>query len=141
MSTSIRNRLLFSTPNAIFIAVLVVGAVAAAIVGDWFYTVVLVAVGAGVSIAAIHARRPDSRDVARVNALEYHDERDRRIAQLGFASVGIAALILFAIEFVAVIVLAGPLDWAPAVQMLSAWHLVLLCVVWAVANSVAARRG
>lgn len=141
MSTPSKNRLPVSTTNAVLAVVFLAGAVVTAISGSWYEASLLAAVGIAVLASAIYARRPNSSDITRVNAIEYRDERDRRIAQLGFSAVGVAALIVSAIEFVAVTVLVGPLDWPPAVQLLPAGQLVLLCIVWAVANWVAARRG
>lgn len=141
MSTSSKNRLPISTVNAVLVGVLLVGAVVTAIAGSWYEAGLLAAVGIAGLAMAIYARRPGSRDITRVNAIEYRDERDKRIAQVGFSAVGVAALIVSAIEFVAVTVLAGPRDWPPVVQLLPTGQLVLLCVVWTVANSVAARRG
>lgn len=140
MSTN-KSRLPVSTVNAVLAGVFLVGAVVMAIAGSWFEAGLLAAVGIAGLIMALYARRPGSRDITRVNAIEYRDERDRRIAQTGFLVVGVAALIVSAIGFVAVTVLAGPLGWPSLLQLPSAAQLVLLCVVWAVANSVAARRG
>ncbi|WP_150307561.1 hypothetical protein [Planctomonas psychrotolerans] len=129
-----------STTNVVLVAVLLAGAVVTALDGSWRGTVLLAALGIMVLATAIYARRPNSRDITRVNAIEYRDERDKRIAQVGFSVVGVVALILSAIEFVAVTALTGPLDWPPAMQLLPAAQLFLLSLVWAVANSVSARR-
>lgn len=141
MSTPSKNRLPVSSVNAVLMGVFLAGAVVTAVAGSWYEAGLLAAVGIAVVAMAIYARRPGSRDITRVNAIEYRDERDKRIARVGFSAVGVAALVISAIEFVAITVLVGPRDWPPAVQLLPAGQLVLLCVVWAVANSVAARRG
>ncbi len=108
--------------------------------GSWSEAGLLAAVGIAVLVMALHARRPNCGDITRVNAIEYRDERDRLLAQHGFSAVGVAALIVSAIEFVAITVLAGPLGWPPAIELLPASQLVLLCIVWATANSIAVRR-
>ena len=141
MSTPTRNPLPVSPTNAVLAAVFLTGAVVTAVSGNWYQAGLLAAVGIAGLAMAVYARRPDSRDITRVNAIEYRDERDKRIAQLGFSAVGVAALIVSAIGFVTVTVLGGPLEWPAAVQMLLAVQLVLLCVIWAAANSIAARRG
>lgn len=89
-----------------------------AIIGSWSGAGLLAAVGIAVLVMALHARRPNSGDITRVNAIEYRDERDRLLAQYGFSAVGVAALIVSAIEFVAVTVLADLLGWHPAIQLL-----------------------
>jgi hypothetical protein len=76
----------------------------------------------------------------RVNAIEYRDERDRRIAQIGFSAVGAAALIVSMGGFITTVVAVNIHNWPPAVGLLLAGQLLVLCIVWAVANSIAARR-
>ncbi|HVL84371.1 MAG TPA: hypothetical protein VM367_08840 [Pseudonocardia sp.] len=141
MSTPSRSRLPVSTTNAVLLNVCLAGGVVTAIVGRWLEAGLLAAVGLAVLAMAIYARRPNSRDITRVNAIEYRDERDKRIAQVGFSVVGVVALVVSVIEFVAVTVLVDNRDWPPAVQLLPVGQLLLLCVVWGVANSIAARRG
>ena len=140
MSTPSKNRLPVSTVNAVLVGVLLAGAVVTAFAGSWFQAGLLAAVGLAVLVMAIYARRPSSRDITRVNAIEYRDERDKHIAQVGLSAVGIAALILSVIEFVAVAILTSQRDWPPVLQLLLAGQVVLLALVWSVANSVAARR-
>lgn len=140
MSTSTKSALPVSPTNAALVAVFLLGAVVTAVAGSWFDAALLAAVGLAGLGSALYARRPGSRDVTRVNALEYRDERDRAIAQTGFSAVGIAALVVSAIEFVAVAALAEARDWPPAVELAPAAQLVLLCIVWGVANTVAAKR-
>jgi hypothetical protein len=139
MSTS--SRLQVSAPNAVLVTVFLLGSVPVAVSGNWFEAVLLVAVAVFGYGAALHARRPDSRDIARVNAIEYRDERDRSIARAGFSVVGVVALVLSVVELVVTVVLVAAQDWPPAVQLAPAAQLVLLCAVWGTANSVAARRG
>lgn len=140
MSMPSSSRLPVSTANAVLLGVLLVGAVVTAAVGGWYEAGLLVAVAVAVFAMAVYARRLDSRDVTRVNAIEYRDERDKHIAQVGFSVVGIVALIVSAIEFAATTVLTTVRDWPPSLQLVTAGQLVLLCLVWVVANSVAARR-
>lgn len=108
-------------------------AIATALTHNWFNAIVFVCAGIAGLSAALYARRPDSRDITRLNAIEYRDERDRILAKQGFAAVGAAALILSAIELVLAIVL-NQLVLPACVQ------LIALCTVWGVANSLAVRR-
>lgn len=140
MSTPSKSRLPVSIPNVVLLAVFLLGAVVTAIAGSWFEAGLLAAVALATFAMALHARRPNSRDVTRVNAIEYRDERDKHIAQVGLSAVGVGALVLSAIEFVTVTVLTEVSDWPPELQLLLTGQLVLLCIVWGVANSVAARR-
>ena len=82
---------------------------------------------------ALYARRPDSRDITRLNAIEYRDERDKSLAAEGFAAVGVAALIIGFVSFI-VMMLTQQMNWFVIGVFLA------LLVVWAAANSVAARR-
>ncbi|WP_245853183.1 DMT family transporter [Blastococcus aggregatus] len=68
---------------------------------------------------AIFARHPSSREITRVNAIEYRDERDKGIAQVGFSVVGVVALVVSAIEFVAVAVLADARDRPPSARLVA----------------------
>jgi MFS family permease len=86
-----------------------------------------------VLIQALVAAQPGVSDSTRVNGLEYRDERDRQLAQRGFAAVGVAALLVSCGTFL-VGTLTGDVDWWTAGQML------VLVVVWGVANRIAVRR-
>lgn len=123
-----------STTNAVLLVVIWGGAVVAAATGHGMGATFLALAGLGGLLGALYARRPGSRDVTRVNAIEYRDERDRRIAQAGFSAVGAAALVVSVVTFVVTTVVAQPYAW------LAALHVLVLCTVWGVANSVAARR-
>ncbi|RBY83241.1 hypothetical protein DQ241_19820 [Blastococcus sp. TF02A-30] len=129
-----------SVPNAVLVTVVVAGAVALGVLGRWFEAWLLAAVSVAAVGSALHARRPGSRDITRVNAIEYRDERDRSIARAGFSVVGAVALVLSVVEFVVIAVVVAARDWPPAVQLVPIGQLLLLCVVWAAANSYAARR-
>jgi hypothetical protein len=128
------GRVPLSRANVVLFAVLAVGLLATLALGLWPQAVML---GVALLIGAVGvamARRPAASDVTRVDALEYRDERDRRIARDGFAIVGAAALALSVGETVVAGVLAPGWVWPAAVQT------VLLAVVWGAANRVAARR-
>ena len=141
MSTSSKRRLPVSTANALLVGVFLLGAVVAASVGRWSEAAVLTVAGLIGLVSAVYARRADASDVTRVNAIEYRDERDKRIAQVGFAAVGAVALVISVVEVVLVVVLGDSYDWVTAAKPVLIGQLVLLCAVWAVANSIAARRG
>lgn len=129
-----KGRLPVSTINVVLLGVFWVGAIAAAITGHRLGAGFLALGGLGALIGALYARRPDSRDITRVNAIEYRDERDKRIAQAGFSVVGVVALVISVIEFVVIAAVADEYMWLPGLQ------LFVLCAVWATANSMAARR-
>jgi hypothetical protein len=139
MSTALEGRLPVSPANAVIVGLFLAGALVTALAGRWGACAVLVAMGAGGFATALYARRPGARDITRVNAIEYRDERDRRIAQAGFSAVGAFALALSLVEFVAVVTVGGSQGWHLA-QLVTAAQVCLLAVVWGVANSVAVRR-
>jgi len=127
------KRLPISTVNIALAGTLFAGAIATALTHNWFAAFVFVVGGAAGLGAALYARRPDSRDITRLNAIEYRDERDRVLAKEGFAAVGAAALILSVIEFVLALVFNQLIGLAAA-------QVVVLCIVWGIANSIAVRR-
>jgi len=127
------KRLPISTVNIALAGTLLAGAIATALAHNWFASFVFVAGGVAGVGAALYARRPSSRDITRLNAIEYRDERDRLLAKQGFAAVGAAALILSFLEFVLALIFDQIVDLAAA-------QVVILCIVWAIANSIAVRR-
>jgi len=142
------SRLPVSTVNAVLVAVFLVGAVVTAVLGNWLGTTLLGVLGIFGLIGALYARRADSRDITRVNAIEYSDERDRTIAQKGFAVVGAVALALSVLQvvlatiFAEVVVQTGVsgLSVETQIPLLPYIQLFILALTWGVANSVAARR-
>jgi len=80
--------------------------------------------------------REDAPDIGRINAIQYRDERDRRLARNGFSTVGAAALIISVIGAV-----AAAISTSIPFQIAAFGQLFLLAVIWGVANSVAVRRG
>lgn len=139
MSTS-RDRLPVSGVNAVLVGGFLLAAAVAALTGRWTPAVILAVAGVVGFSTALHARRHSSGDVTRVNALEYRDERDRQIARDGFAVVGVVALVLSGVAFLVVSMSRDGQEAAPAFQLLVAGQLLVLAVVWAVANYAAARR-
>ena len=98
----------------------------------------------------------------RINAIEYRDERDSRLAGHGFAVVGAWALALSALELVAATIFVGATTLttavdesnvgiaftlsgvglvAAAVEAIAALQLLVLSVVWGIANTRAVKRG
>jgi len=130
-----RRALPVSPVNIVLSLSLVAAGVAQAIAGNLVLAVALVFVAVFAVVAARYARRPESLDIARVNAIEYRDERDRAIARSGFSVVGVAALLLTVVEILAVSFVAPEYGWLPAVQ------IFVLSVVWGVGNKMAADRG
>jgi MFS family permease len=123
-----------SRVNALLVSVFLVGALVCAVTGNVPGALVLGTFGVGGLAAALYAARPGARDVTRINGLEYRDERDGRLAQQGFAVVGVTALIISVAAFV-VTTLMGRVDWYILGQTMA------LAVVWGVANSIVVRRG
>ncbi len=134
------SRLPVSTVNVVLVSVFLVGAIVTAILGNWAGTFLLGALGIFGFLAALYARRANSRDITRVNAIEYRDERDRIIARRGFAVVGAVALALGVVQVVAATVF---IEYSATSIEIALWpyvQLLILAGVWGIANSVAARR-
>ncbi|MBF4624908.1 hypothetical protein [Clavibacter sp. VKM Ac-2872] len=122
-----------SRVNALLVGVLAVGALVALIAGNPYNAITLAVMAAILLGGALHAARPSSSDVTRINGLEYRDERDGLLAQKGFAAVGVAALVMTVGTFF-VTTLMGQVQWYVLPQML------VLAGVWAVANWLAVQR-
>ncbi|GAA3877136.1 hypothetical protein GCM10022381_19600 [Leifsonia kafniensis] len=129
----ITSRLPLSITNVVLVGTLLAGAAVSALTKNWGGTVMLLMLALFGLAGAVYARRPDSRDITRINAIEYRDERDRLLAKQGFAAVGAAALILSVVEFV-LATLLGQL------VLLAAAQVIVLCIVWAIANARAVNR-
>lgn len=129
------NRAPISPTNIILVSTLFAGAIIAALTQNWFGAILLLAIGSFGFGAALYARRPSSRDITRLNAIEYRDERDRVLAKQGFATVGAAALILSVVEVLLAIIFFNQLVAIACAQLLT------MCVVWGIANSNAVKRG
>ncbi|MFC5930487.1 hypothetical protein D6T64_18960 [Cryobacterium melibiosiphilum] len=128
------NRSPISTTNLVLVSTLCAGALVAALTQNWFGALLLLIPGiTGLGIA-LYARRPNSRDITRINAIEYRDERDRDLARQGFATVGAAALFLSVIELVLATIFFSPLLGLATAQLLA------LSFVWGIANSNAVKR-
>jgi len=127
------SRLPLSTTNIVLLGTFFVGAIVTALTQNWLGTTLLLVTGSFGLAGAVYARRPDSRDITRINALEYRDERDRLLAKQGFAAVGAAALILAVIEFVLATILGQFVQFAAS-------QVIVLCIVWAIANVRAVNR-
>jgi hypothetical protein len=109
------DRLPISAVNLVLVSAFLFGAVITSILGNWTATALLGFIGLSMIPIARYARRPGSRDITRVNALEWQDERDRTLAKSGFAIVGVAALLLVLVQFVvvtAVVDAGSPLFWS-----------------------------
>ena len=160
MSTT-SSRLPLSLPNMLLIGISLVGAVITLVLQKWFGAALLLALGFGGLISAVVARREGASDWLRVNAIEYRDERDSRLAGHGFAVVGAWALALATLELVAATILVGAVGlsttagpdgsivfslegWGlvgAAFQGIAALQLFVLALVWGIANTRAVKRG
>lgn len=97
--------------------------------------VMIAATTAGVIFSA-RARRRDSGDLERVNALEFADERDRAAARKAFAAIGVVALVGAMLQFTVAVILDEPV-----LSLVSAILLVTLATTWLIANWYYVRRG
>lgn len=129
------NRLPISTTNIFLVSTFFAGAIVTALTRNWFFAVVLFAIGLCGLGGAVYARRPNSRDITRLNAIEYRDERDRELAKQGFATVGAAALIITVIEVVLAIVFFNAL-----IALIACAQMFALCIIWGISNSNAVKR-
>jgi hypothetical protein len=131
------RRVLARSPISVVNTVLVLTFLAAsalmAVLGNVGMALLFAYLGlAGLGVA-LYARRPNARDITRINAIEYRDERDRSLAAEGFAAVGVAALILLLAAFIFMLI-------ADQFSLYVFVILLALLVVWGVANSLAVRR-
>ena len=123
-----------SMANTIMVSTFLAASVVLAVMGNIWMALYLAYFGLlGLGVAR-YARRPDSRDITRLNAIVYRDERDKSLAKEGFAAVGVAALIIVFISFLVMMITEQFSLYVTAV-------ILALLMVWGVANSVAVRRG
>jgi accessory gene regulator protein AgrB len=121
-----------STVNTVLVVTFFVASVVLAVLGNVGMALLMAYFGVAGLAVALYARRPDSRDITRLNAIEYRDERDKSLAAQGFAAVGVAALIIAFVSFV--VMMFTQVNWYVLTVLLT------LLVVWGAANSVAVRR-
>jgi hypothetical protein len=121
-----------STVNTVLVVTFFVASVVLAVLGHVGIALLMAYFGVAGLAVALYARRPDSRDITRLNAIEYRDERDKSLAAQGFAAVGVAALIIAFVSFV--VMMFTQVNWYVLAVLLT------LLVVWGAANSVAVRR-
>ena len=161
MSTT-SSRLPLSVPNIVLIGACLAGAVVTIVLGNWLGAILLIALGGGGLLSALLARRAAASDWLRINAIEYRDERDARLAGHGFAVVGAWALALSALELVAATIYVGAVTLttsvsgtgasvaftftgasmvAGALEAIAALQLFVLALVWGIANTRAVKRG
>ena len=133
------ERLPISAINSALPSAFLLGALIAGALGSWTGAAYLGALGLAGLAGALYARRSGSRDVTRLNALEWRDERDRTLARSGFAVVGSVALVMVLAQVIVVVITdAGPdspFMWVTLSQVF------ILYITWGIANSVAVRRG
>jgi hypothetical protein len=162
MSTT-SSRLPLSVPNIVLIGGCLVGAITTILLQNWFGAVLLIVLGGGGLLSALLVRRAGASDWLRINAIEYRDERDARLASHGFAVVGAWALVLATLELVAATIFVGAAaaTWAGSLssgsvgftttsttaivagvaQSIAALQLFVLALVWGIANTHAVKRG
>jgi hypothetical protein len=138
------SKLPVSVPNAILIASTLAGAIVTGVLGNIPATGILLILAVGGVISALLARRPGASDWLRINAVEYRDERDKRLALDAFAVVGIVALIAALACVVAAALYAGFVGHTTVSIVLliaSTLQLLVLSIAWGWANTVVVRRG
>jgi hypothetical protein len=123
-----------SRVNTVIVGAFLLAAVIALIAGYADRAIFLAAFAVVGLIQAVVAAQPEASDATRIEGLEYRDERDRQLAQRGFAAVGVAAVLLSCGAFL-VRTMMGDIDWWIGGQM------IVLALVWGVANRIAVRRG
>ena len=131
------ERLPISAINLVLVSAFLLGALIAAALGSWPGATYLGAIGLCGLAGALYARRSGSRDVTRLNALEWRDERDRNLAKSGFAVVGAVALLMVLAQFIVVVVA----DADSAFVWVTCMQVLVLFTAWGIANSVVVRRG
>jgi len=125
-----------STTNIILLSSLAAGAIVCLILQNPMGAAFLGATAFLSLIAIIPNLRSDARDIGRINAIQYRDERDRKLARAGFSTVGASALILGV-----VLAVASAISGIPLFQALAFGQLFVLAIIWGVANGVVVRRG
>ena len=136
-TTSQVGRVLARSPisiaNTIMVVTFLTGSGVLALLGNLGMALFLAYLGlAGLGLA-LYARRPNARDITRINSIEYRDERDRSLAAEGFAVVGVAALIIVLLAFIVMVFL-------DEFNMYVFVIFMALLIVWGVANSIVVRR-
>jgi len=131
------ERLPISAINLVLVSAFLLGALIAAALGSWPGATYLGAIGLCGLAGALYARRSGSRDVTRLNGLEWRDERDRNLAKSGFAVVGAVALLMVLAQFIVVVVT----DADSAFVWVTCMQVLVLFIAWGIANSVVVRRG
>ncbi|MDP9026624.1 MAG: hypothetical protein M3N46_03595 [Actinomycetota bacterium] len=161
MSTT-SSRLPLSVPNIVLIGGCLAGAVTTIVLQNWFGAILLLMLGGGGLLSALVARRAGASDWLRINAIEYRDERDARLASHGFAVVGAWALVLATLELVAATIFVGAVTLTSSgtvadgtisfstsassllgagLETIAALQLFVLALVWGIANTRAVKRG
>lgn len=143
MSTK-TSKLPVSLPNLILITSTFAGALVTGLLGNIPATGILLILAVGGVISALLARRPGASDWLRINAVEYRDERDKRLALDAFAVVGIVALIAALACVIAAALYAGFVGHTTLSIVLltaSTLQLFVLSIAWGWANTVVVRRG
>ena len=133
------ERLRISAINVVLVSAFLLGALIAAGLQRWQAAVYLGLLGICGLTGALYAHRSGSRDVTRLNGLEWRDERDRTLARSGFAVVGVVALLMVLAQFI--VVLFTVTDPPSAFLLLTLAQILILFIAWGVANSIAVRRG
>lgn len=138
--SSLRRRLPLSTPNLILVSVFTISAIVAAAFQSWIACALGLVLAVALTVQARIARRSGSSDRARLNALEYRDERDRTLARAGFSVVGGLALIMAVTEWIVAtaVYFSNPsLGWAAGIYYVTFFQMLLFNGVWARANRAA----
>lgn len=125
--------------NVVFAAALLIAGVLVAVLSarGLAFGLVLCALAVIQFGAAWWAVHRSDNDLARINALEYADERERQVARAGLAAAGAVALI----GSLALVVVGFVLDDARVpLEAIAPWSVLVLYGTWGIANWVAAKR-
>lgn len=132
-----RRRLRMSWWNALVTLAVLAGAVVLAVSGQWVPAVLLAGIGLATGSFAVYARSGRASDITRLNAMEVVDERDRAMTTFALAVVGVTGLLLSVVVFIAAMVL---LEHGHPMFYFAWGQVMVLAVVWTVANVLAVRR-
>lgn len=131
-----RRRWPISIVNTVIYGLGVLFGIALIVGGEAAPGIVIIVVSVIGVLASAWARRRGAGDLERVNALEYADERDRAAGGKALAAVGVTALIVSMAQFM----VAALIDERVFV-LVSAVQVLLLAIVWLIANWFFVRRG
>ena len=137
------RRLPLSPPNIVLVLISLAAALVTGLLGNVAATGILLILGVGGLISALLARRAGASDWLRINAVEYRDERDRKLGVRGLAVAGVVGLVLSFVWIIAACLyagFAGQTRLATGLEAIACLNAIILAIGWGWANTVAIRR-